>query len=40
MFSCVSGIFSTFEAMETLVWGTPETGTTVQRRWSGHLVRR
>jgi hypothetical protein len=32
--------FSTFEAMETLAWGTPETGTTVQRRWSGHLVRR
>jgi hypothetical protein len=34
----ISGSFtsdSTFEAVETLVWGRPEVETTVHRRWTG-----
>lgn len=34
----ISGTFtsdSTFDAVETLIWGTPATETTVQRHWSG-----
>jgi hypothetical protein len=30
---------STFEAIETLGWGRPEDGTTVQRRWIGRVIR-
>lgn len=30
--------FSGFEAVETLGWGTPEGGTTVERRWLGRRV--
>ena len=30
--------FSTFQAVETLGWGTPETGTSVERRWVARRV--
>jgi hypothetical protein len=30
-----SSDFSTFDAVETLIWGTPETQTVVQRHWVG-----
>jgi hypothetical protein len=30
--------FSTFEAVETLGWGTPESGTSVERRWVARRV--
>lgn len=30
---------SAFEATEYVYWGTADAGTTVTRRWSGHLVR-
>jgi hypothetical protein len=33
-----SSDFSTFEASETLGWGTPETGTSVERHWIGRFV--
>jgi hypothetical protein len=34
-----SADFSTFQAVETLGWGTPETGTTVERHWvARHLT--
>jgi hypothetical protein len=30
--------FSTFQAVETLGWGTPESGTSVERRWVARRV--
>lgn len=33
-----SSDFSTFEAEETLGWGTPDDGTTVRRHWTGRFV--
>ena len=33
-----SADFSTFQALETLGWGTPETGTMVERRWVARRV--
>jgi hypothetical protein len=35
-----SADFSTFQAVETLGWGTPESGTTVERRWVGRRAPR
>jgi len=32
--------FSRFEATETLVWGPPESATTVEARWTGRVVMR
>jgi hypothetical protein len=33
-----SADFSTFQAAETLGWGAPETGSTVERQWRGRRV--